>query len=76
MRRALLLGVIALILILPHLQKYAIPTGRDVGIFSYIGEQVVQGKLLYRDAWDSKGPLIFYLYAFAVALGGHSGLSV
>src|SRR6185503_20182226 len=39
--------------------------GRDNGFYLYIGEQIVHGKLPYRDAWESKPPAIFYLNALA-----------
>lgn len=31
----------------------------DSSIFRYIGRQVVEGKVLYRDVWDNKGPVLF-----------------
>ena len=45
---------------------------RDGGLFMYMGDQVLKGKLLYVDIWDNKGPLIFYLNALGLFLGqGH-----
>ncbi|MFC1517583.1 hypothetical protein ACFL5G_03390 [Candidatus Margulisiibacteriota bacterium] len=38
------------------------PLGTDQGIFSYIGMRLNQGALPYKDVWDHKPPLIFYLY--------------
>lgn len=42
---------------------------RDSGIYIYIGEQILHGKLPYRDAWDHKPPAIFYLNAAALKIG-------
>jgi hypothetical protein len=42
---------------------------RDYGFYVYIGDQILQGKLPYRDAWESKPPAIFYLNAFALWIG-------
>ncbi len=42
---------------------------RDSGAFLYIGDQILHGKLPYRDAWDSKPPAIFYLDAAALVIG-------
>lgn len=42
---------------------------RDSGFYTYIGDQILQGKLPYRDAWESKPPAIFYLNAFGLWLG-------
>jgi hypothetical protein len=42
---------------------------RDYGFYAYIGQQILDGKLPYRDAWESKPPAIFYVNAFALWLG-------
>lgn len=46
------------------------PFGWDQGIFAWAGGVIVDGGLPYRDAWDLKGPLVYYVYAFAQALFG------
>ncbi|MBI1794706.1 MAG: glycosyltransferase family 39 protein [Chloroflexi bacterium] len=43
--------------------------GRDYGFYVYIGDEILRGKLPYRDAWESKPPAIFYLNAAALWLG-------
>lgn len=44
----------------------------DSSIFSYIGQQILRGKLPYVDGWDHKPPLIFYIDAFGLWLAnGH-----
>ena len=45
---------------------------RDSGFFMYAGSQLLKGKLLYIDIWDSKGPLIFYINALGLLLGAGS----
>lgn len=42
---------------------------RDYGFYSYIGLQIVRGRLPYKEVWESKPPAIFYLNAFALRLG-------
>ena len=42
--------------------------GRDAGVFLYIGNQIAEGDIPYRDVWDHKGPLIYYINAVGVAL--------
>lgn len=42
--------------------------GRDAGVFLYIGNQILEGEIPYRDIWDHKGPLIYYVNAVGVAL--------
>jgi hypothetical protein len=41
----------------------------DSGVFLYIGQQVVRGLEPYRNAWDHKPPLIFYIDALGLILG-------
>lgn len=36
---------------------------RDVGVFAYIGERIATGAVPYRDVWDHKTPLIYFLNA-------------
>lgn len=43
--------------------------GRDGGFFLYAGRQLLQGKTLYVDVWDSKGPLIFFINALGLLFG-------
>ncbi len=45
---------------------------RDSSIFLYIGEQILAGELPYRDIWDHKGPVIYYLNALGLYLAGGS----
>lgn len=45
---------------------------RDSGIFLNIGADLLQGKLLYRDTWDNKQPLLYAINALGLWLGGGS----
>jgi len=44
----------------------------DSGIFIYISWELLHGKILYKDLWDHKGPIIFLLDALGLVLGGGS----
>ena len=44
----------------------------DSGIFLYFGAQILKGKLPFVHLWDHKPPLIFYLDALGLLLGGGS----
>src|ERR1700704_3424949 len=35
----------------------------DEGVYQVIGMAINQGRLLYRDIWDNKPPLLYLLYA-------------
>jgi hypothetical protein len=41
----------------------------DSGIFLYFGQQILNGKIPYRDLWDHKPPLVFYIDALGLWLG-------
>ncbi len=60
-----LLCFIVLVPVSPALQP--IPH-RDSGVFLYIGQGVLEGKIPYLDFWDHKGPLIYYINALGLFL--------
>ena len=49
---------------------------RDSGFFMYAGRQILEGKIPYRDFWDHKGPVIYYLDALGLLLGRGSAAGV
>jgi hypothetical protein len=46
------------------------PMGYDQGIMASVGDAIIRGGLPYRDAFDMKGPLTFYVFALAQSLFG------
>ena len=48
----------------------AYPLGWDQGMMGTIGDVIVRGGLPYRDGFDMKGPVAFYLFAGTEALFG------
>ena len=52
------------------------PFGYDQAVFSVGGEMVLKAAVPYRDFLDTKQPLIFYLYAFAMGLFGRHEWSI
>jgi hypothetical protein len=48
----------------------------DSGVFAYAGKLVTEGKLPYRDFFDHKPPLVFYLNALAIYLMGATPWSI
>ena len=50
--------------------------GRDSGVFLYAGQQILAGGIPYVDFWDHKGPVIYYLNALGLLVGGGSPLGV
>lgn len=65
---AILIGVMFLISlgtspVYPHNFSY------DSAFFRFIGKEILKGKVPYRDVWDHKGPVLYFLQALG-ALGG------
>ena len=48
--------------------------GYDSAIFSLLGKGITEGKRLYLDLFDHKGPLIFWIDALGHLIGGNSGI--
>lgn len=63
----LVLTVVVLVSSLPFFE-----ISRDSGVFIYIGDKILAGQVPYRDIWDHKGPLIYFIDALGLALGGHA----
>jgi len=64
----ILLLVFFVLIVLAQANPLNILPGRDSGFFLYAGSQILKGKLLYIDVWDSKGPGIFYVNALGLLL--------
>jgi hypothetical protein len=64
---ASILIVVACAALLP-----AFSFGRDQGIYATVGSGILSGKVPYRDLWDFKPPGIFFIFAAAEALFGHT----
>jgi hypothetical protein len=47
-------------------------SGRDGGIFLYVGSLILKGKIPYLAVWENKGPLVFYINALGLAISGGS----
>ncbi len=67
----LVLVLVALVLVplSPAIQHT--PT-RDSGIFLYVSSRLLDGDALYRQVWDHKPPLVFWINALGLAFSGHS----
>ena len=48
----------------------------DQGVFASVGDVILRGGLPYRDAWDIKGPLIYYGFALSQWLFGRHMWSI
>ena len=59
------LGVLLLIPNTPLLRRMP---GPDSGVFLYVAQQMLHGQVPYRDVWDHKPPLIYFIDLIAVAM--------
>jgi len=67
-----LLSLLVLVLFIPINPAYFRIPYRDSGVFLYIGQRILDGNVPYRDIWDHKGPIIFYINALGLFIGNGS----
>ena len=51
-------------------------SGRDSGVFQYIGWKILDGDVPYLNAWDHKPPAVFLLIELGLLIGNGSGWGV
>jgi len=56
----LLLGLVAGAVLLPHFLTYSRVPTRDAGVFLYIGQGILAGKIPYRDIWIIRDPSLLH----------------
>ncbi len=59
---AIALGGLSIIALVPNHPSGRVPD-EDAGVFLYVGQRILDGGLPYRDVWDHKPPLVYYLDA-------------
>jgi len=64
----LLVIIGTLCVLLPTSPMNMLYTTRDSGVFLYVGWRILNGELPYRDVWDHKPPVIFYINALGLAM--------
>jgi 4-amino-4-deoxy-L-arabinose transferase-like glycosyltransferase len=50
--------------------------GADSAVFAYVGHRILAGGIPYRDAWDNKPPLVYYLNALELWLSSDHLLGI
>jgi len=50
--------------------------GHDQAIYMLFGKQIVEGNVVYKDIWDNKGPVVYFVFAFIFEAVGYSLLVV
>ena len=46
----------------------------DAGIFSYIAFAMKNGRVLYTEAWENKGPLLYFIYYIGLIINRNIGM--
>jgi len=64
---AIFIGTVIVLNFFPHM---ILAPGHDSGIFLYHGQRILEGDLPYRDIWDHKPPMIFYINALGLFISG------
>jgi len=72
----LVLVILSSFIAIMRLYTYDEPVERDIGNHAVIAHEILQGRKLYSDLWDSKPPAIFVTYAIADVLVGYGPSSV
>ena len=71
-----LIFMVILVILITKIPNFFSFVNKDVGAFAYIGEQILEGKMLYKDFWSSKPPGVYYLNAFVFYILPNTFLSL
>jgi hypothetical protein len=58
--------LVVLAVLAPIAPLYQPVPARDQGVYLYVGQQILDGGIPYRDVWDHKGPLVYYINALGL----------
>lgn len=53
---------------------YPYSQGADSALFALVGRGITEGKIMYTDFFDHKGPFIFFFNALGYFIGGRTGI--
>jgi hypothetical protein len=72
---AALFASLLLFILLPGLPQLSHPLP-DSTVFQYLGSRLLDGEIPYRDIWDHKGPIIYFIDALGYAVGFGSPVGI
>jgi hypothetical protein len=67
----IVLLILSALIVFERLLVPKIPFGNDATLYSVIGHELLNGRLLYSDVWDHKPPAIFVTYMAAEVITGY-----
>jgi hypothetical protein len=69
MAQQIAFGFASLLALLWACTSLSYPFGWDQGVLAWVGDAIHHGEVPYRDRWDVKGPLTYFVFAFAELFG-------
>lgn len=48
--------------------------GHDAGIFAYVGMAMKEGRVLYTEVWENKGPLLYFINLLGISINYYHGI--
>jgi hypothetical protein len=67
-----LIGIFVLLVLIPVCPANMPIAGRDSGVFLYSGWRMLGGDVPYKEFWDHKPPIIFFINAFGLLISQNS----
>lgn len=58
--------------VFPRFIFLSVPFERDEGVYAYIADLILKGRIPYADVFDHKPPGVYYIYAVAINFFGHN----
>lgn len=62
--------------VLWSIYQVLLPISTDHGVFLWAGHVIRNGGVMYRDAWETRGPAPFYFMALLGSIFGHNSWSI
>lgn len=69
---SLILFLCVVLMLLPSSPFISKVPGQDSGVFLYAGQEILNGYIPYRDFWDHKGPIIYFINALGLVINNHT----
>ena len=73
-----LLAVSTVLMTFGSMTSFLFPmhVGVDQNVFYTLGKSILDGKVMYKDIYDQKGPLLFFMHTFAAMISGKNFLGI
>ncbi len=71
-----LLYILAFVVLAVILQPPMNHLSHDTAIYTLFGKQILEGNVVYKDIWDNKGPVVYFVFALIFAAVGHNPVAI